>query len=137
MYLLNRLHFTLRSAALLKPRSRSYPYSELSSLVEKCPMLLSTNEGAKYLRQFDEFLLVESCVINEHPLLFEEYAKDRICPHVCIEAVHMNMAETKLACIMKIHNPSKLVVLTVDGSPHCLQLHVLAEDMQRYFNLEG
>lgn len=48
----------------------------------------------------------------------------------------MNMAETKLACIIKLHEPTELVVLTVDGSPHCFQLHIIAEDMRRYFNLE-
>lgn len=46
----------------------------------------------------------------------------------------MNMVETKLACIVKIHQPVELFVLTVDGSPHCLQLHVIGEDMLRYFN---
>ena len=48
----------------------------------------------------------------------------------------MNMAETKLACIIQVHIPTELLVLTVDGSPHCLQLHILAEDMKRYFNLK-
>ena len=46
------------------------------------------------------------------------------------------MAETKRACILKIHNSSELLVLTMDGSPHCLQLHILAEDMHRYFDLD-
>ena len=47
------------------------------------------------------------------------------------------MAETKLACILKIHQPSEILVITVDGSPHCLQLHILVEDMCRYFDLDG
>ncbi len=48
----------------------------------------------------------------------------------------MNMAETKLACIVKIHQPTELTILTVDGSPHCFQLHVIAEDLRRYFDLD-
>jgi hypothetical protein len=98
-------------------------------------MLLSVNVGASFLRRFKRFLLVGSCVLEEHPEIAKEYAKDRVCLHVCLEAFHMNMAETKLACIVRLHQPTELLVLTVDGSPHCLQLHMLAEDLRRYFNL--
>jgi hypothetical protein len=48
----------------------------------------------------------------------------------------MNMVETKLACMVKIHQPTEILVLTVDGSPHCFQLHVIAEDLRRYFGLD-
>jgi len=99
-------------------------------------MLLSTNVGSRRLRRCKRLLLVGSCVLQEHHKILEEYAEGRVCLHVCLETFHMNMAETKLACIIKMHHPEELVVLTVDGSPHCLQLHVLAEDMRRYFNLE-
>ena len=102
----------------------------------KCPMLLSVNVGAASLRRSKRFLLVGSCVLEEHPTIAEEYARDRVCLHICLETFHMNMAETKLACMVKLHQPTELLVLTVDGSPHCLQLHVIAEDLRRYFNLD-
>ena len=100
-------------------------------------MLLSTNVGSKYLRKSDKFLLAGTCVLKEHAHIFQQFAQNRVCLHVCLETFHMNMAETKLACILKIHQPSEILVLTVDGSPHCLQLHILAEDMRRYFDLDG
>ena len=106
-------------------------------MIEDCPMLLSINVGSKYLRQSDKFLLVGTCVPMEHPELYQKYAKNRVCLQICLETFHMNMAETKLASILKIHQPADILILTVDGSPHCLQLHILAEDMQRYFDLEG
>ena len=99
-------------------------------------MLLSTNVGARYLRKSKKLLVVGSCVQQEHPKILEEYAQDRVCLHVCLETHHMNMAETKLACMVKIHQPTELLILTVDGSPHCFQLHVIAEDLRRYFNLD-
>ncbi len=102
----------------------------------QCPMLLSTNVGARYLRQYNQFLVIGSCVIQEHPKIQEKYSKNRACLHVCLETYHMNMVETKLACMVKIHKPTELVVLTVDGSPHCFQLHVIAEDLHRYFDLD-
>lgn len=96
-------------------------------------MLLSTNIGSRHLRQSKQFLLLGSCLLEEYPQLVEKYTKDRVCLHVCLETHHMNMAETKLACMINIHQPKELLILTVDGSPHCLQLHILAEDMHRYF----
>jgi hypothetical protein len=99
-------------------------------------MLLSTNVGARHLRQSKKFLVVGSCVRQEHPKILEEFAQGRVCLHVCLETHHMNMAETKLACMVKIHQPTELLVLTVDGSPHCFQLHVIAEDLRRYFKLD-
>jgi hypothetical protein len=75
-------------------------------------------------------------VFEEHPEIAKEYAKGRVCLHICLETFHMNMAETKLACIVQLHKPTELLVLTVDGSPHCLQLHVIAEDLRRQFHLD-
>ena len=95
-------------------------------------MLLSVNVGANFLRRFKRFLLVGSCVLEEHPEVAKEYVKNRVCLHICLETFHMNMAETKLACIVQLHQPKELLVLTADGSPHCLQLHVIAEDLRRY-----
>jgi len=97
-------------------------------------MLLSVNVGAKFLRRTNRFLLVGSCVLDEHPEIAKQCGRGRVCLHICLEAFHMNMAETKLACIVQLHQPTELLVLTVDGSPHCLQLHMLAEDLRRYFN---
>lgn len=96
-------------------------------------MLLSTNIGSRYLRQSNQFLLLGSCMLEEYPQLVEKYARNRVCLHVCLETHHMNMAETKLACMINIHQPKELLILTVDGSPHCLQLHILADDLHRYF----
>ena len=100
-------------------------------------MLLSTNVGSSLLRESKHLLIVGSCLLQEHPKIVEEYSQGRVCLHVCLETYHMNMAETKLACIVKVHQPTEIVVLTVDGSPHCFQLHVVAEDLYRYFNLES
>lgn len=103
-------------------------------MTTKCPMLLSVNVGASLLRQSKRFLLIGSCLLEEHPDLVKEYTKGHVCLHICLETFHMNMAESKLACIVQLHKPTELLVLTVDGSPHCLQLHVVAEDLRRYFN---
>lgn len=45
----------------------------------------------------------------------------------------MNQAGFKIGSIVKYSNIKKVTVLTVDGSPHCVQLHYVVEDIKRHF----
>ncbi len=45
----------------------------------------------------------------------------------------MNHAGYKLASIIRYSNIRRVTALTVDGSPHCVQLHYLLEDIKRHF----
>jgi len=56
--------------------------------------------------------------------------------HICLEEVHMNHAGYKIASIVRYSKLEQLTALTVDGSPHCLQLHHLIEDIKRHFTPE-
>ncbi|MFW9958470.1 MAG: hypothetical protein ACFFCT_10390 [Candidatus Odinarchaeota archaeon] len=53
--------------------------------------------------------------------------------HICLEETHMNQAGFKIASIIKYAGISDVAVLTVDGSPHCVQLHYVIEDIKRHF----
>ncbi|MCD6515024.1 MAG: 4Fe-4S ferredoxin [Candidatus Odinarchaeota archaeon] len=102
---------------------------------EKLP-LMSTNAGSKKLKRGGAWLIVGSCVIQEHTDILEEIGKnfDNLV-HICLEETHINMAEAKLAAMVKISMPAKIAAITVDGSPHCVQLHYLIEDIRKYYNL--
>ena len=105
-------------------------------MVEVLP-LMSTNAGSKKLKRDGSWLLIGSCVLTEHRELFEKIkdAYDTFL-HVCLEETHINMAEAKLAAMVKLSKPSKITALTVDGSPHCIQLHYLVEDLKKYYSLD-
>ena len=96
--------------------------------------LMETNAGSHLLKRDGKWLILGSCVITEHPQIIKEITNkyDTIL-HVCPEAFHMNMIETKLAAMVKIKNPKEVSVVTVDGSPHCIQLHYIIEDLVKYF----
>jgi hypothetical protein len=45
----------------------------------------------------------------------------------------MNQAGFKIGSIVKYSGIKKVTTLTVDGSPHCVQLHYCVEDIKRHF----
>ncbi len=52
---------------------------------------------------------------------------------VCMEEMHVNHAGFKIASIIRYSKIKRVTVLTVDGSPHCVQLHYVIEDIKRHF----
>jgi len=92
--------------------------------------LLSTNVKSKVLRE-GPLLLYGTCVEAEAPEVFKEFSKARIPLSVCLEKEHMDKVGFKIATIIMTSDPKEITVLTMDGSPHCLQLHLAAEQAKR------
>jgi len=92
--------------------------------------LLATNVKNRQLIEA-ALLIYGTCVKNETPKIFNALAKGRIPLHVCLEKIHMNIVGFKLATILQTSKPKEIVVLTLDGSPHCIQLHFTAEQAKR------
>ena len=88
---------------------------------------MNTNALGKNVRG-KKILLYGTCVEESPEFLddFEEYTKLSFCP----EEKHINMAFYKLMAIMSVGK--ELVVLTKDGSPHCVQMHYIAEEVLKY-----
>lgn len=93
--------------------------------------LLDVNVACKPLREVKRILVYGTCVRDEYPSIFEEYARGRVPLAVCMEEEHFNMVALKLASIAARVKLEELVVLTVDGSPHCLQLHMAVEEVEK------
>jgi hypothetical protein len=94
--------------------------------------LLRTNVKS---RQIGKKIIFYSSCLEEHPELlrkFEGYTK----LGTCLEDKHMNKVAWKIFNILKEKKPKKVVVLTVDGSPHCVQLHHAIRDLRKGFSLE-
>jgi len=92
--------------------------------------LLSTNVKSEVLRK-GRLLLYGTCVEAEAPEVFGEFSKGRIPLSVCLEKEHMDKVGFKIATILMTSDPKEMTVLTIDGSPHCLQLHFAAEQAKR------
>lgn len=94
--------------------------------------LLETNVGDQRLRKAQKILLAGSCLIHRSDEVLAQF-NDRPWVALCLEAVHVDHAGYKLAQMIQYSKIEEITVLTVDGSPHCVQAHFLAEDIKRHF----
>jgi hypothetical protein len=93
--------------------------------------LMETNSASRELRDKRRILLIGSCLTYEHPEIVEKYVEGRVALKVCLEREHFNMACLKLASIVARVPIEEIVVLTVDGSPHCIQLHFMMDEVEK------
>jgi len=96
---------------------------------------MRTNVGDQILRDKGKLLIVGSCM-DRYPDIVKEFAeKDGgyAVLHVCLEETHVNQAGFKIGSIIKYAGITDVATLTVDGSPHCVQLHYVIEDIKRHF----
>ncbi len=93
--------------------------------------LLETNAGSKGILG-KKLLIYGSCIKEEHKDLFKVLSAGKTALGVCLEREHVNMIVYKLATVLKLNKPPKeITVLTVDGSPHCVQLHYAIEETKK------
>lgn len=86
----------------------------------------------------DARLLIHStCVEIEESRVFSRNSKGAIPLGTCLETEHMNKILSKIATIIKYCNPREITVLTMDGSPHCIQLHFAVEQAKRISGFKG
>jgi len=69
-------------------------------------------------------LLAAECVKNLYPEVFEELAKDRVVLTCCPEAENPTLLMGKLASMITCSKPVEITVASIEGSPHCLLLHM-------------
>ena len=55
---------------------------------------------------------------------------------VCLEDTHLNMVITKLAGMIARKKCKELTFVTVDKSPHCVQLHYVVKELENIMDLK-
>lgn len=77
-------------------------------------------------------LVVGSCLPEVEPEAFARLAEgaDQVYS-LCLEATHLNMAVTKLSAVLGAGRLEKLVLASVDRSPHCTQMHYIRHEIER------
>ncbi|MDI9620077.1 MAG: 4Fe-4S ferredoxin [Candidatus Nezhaarchaeota archaeon] len=76
-------------------------------------------------------LIYGKCIETEHPHLLEEVAREKTALHVCMSEEQLDGVGFKVATIMAYANPASVVALSMDGSPHCTQLHAIVEQAKK------
>ncbi len=83
-------------------------------------------------RLTDKILVYGSCISEEHPEIlkrFENYS----ALDTCLEEQHVSKIGHKITEIVRAKAPKEVAILSMDGSPHCIQLHYAAEETKRFF----
>ena len=111
---------------------------EMVTVTDDCEVtqqLMRINVGDRRLREKKNLLLVGSCMDRFPDIVKEICEKDsgHFALHICLEEMHVNNVGFKLGSIVKYSDIKKVTTLTVDGSPHCVQLHYVVEDIKRHF----
>lgn len=78
----------------------------------------------------ENIVLLGSCLSQDK--IIEEVI-EKISPNlypVCLESTHFNMVVTKVLDIIARKKTKKIAIVTVDKSPHCVQLHYLTKEIE-------
>ncbi len=94
--------------------------------------LLETNVGDIRLQKNPRIVLVSSCLLDRTYECLDQF-NDRPWVKICLEAVHINHAGFKFVQMIQYSKIREVTVLTIDGSPHCVQAHFLVEDIKKRF----
>lgn len=80
----------------------------------------------------DKFLVVGSCVKDLYPEISEKFKNEwGNVVDFCLENNHYNQLMAKLFDILSLGKTKKVGFLTVDGSPHCVQMHFSSKYLLR------
>ncbi len=82
-------------------------------------------------------LVAGSCLGQTEPEAFRRLCSRADCVYtLCLEETHLNMAVTKLAAMLGTGRVTRMIFASVDGSPHCTQLHYIPHEIRRTFRGE-
>ncbi|MEM0031381.1 MAG: 4Fe-4S ferredoxin [Desulfurococcaceae archaeon] len=77
----------------------------------------------------EEILLVSACLPIVNPELYKKISEGRVVLFACPER-ESAAYYGKLASMIRSMKPRKLVVVTIDGSPHCFALHASVNEAE-------
>jgi hypothetical protein len=107
-------------------------------MIDEKQHLMRVNVGDKRLRDRGKLLLIGSCM-DRYPEIVKEFSErdgGQAVLHVCLEETHVNQAGFKIGSIVRYSGITEVTALTIDGSPHCVQLHYVIDDVKRHFTPE-
>ncbi len=80
----------------------------------------------------DKLLIIGTCIPAIQRKVFEDFEKRwKNVFAICLEQDHYNQLHSKLAAIIGTGRVNEIGFLTVDGSPHCVQVHYVSKYLNR------
>lgn len=86
----------------------------------------------------ETIIIVGSCLKNMQPDGYKKLeAITENIYEVCLEETHINMAVTKVGGMLRTNKIKKIMFVSVDKSPHCIQLHYIQDELRKMMNLSN
>ncbi len=94
---------------------------------------MTVSVSDRRIRERKRLLLYSTCLTRSAANLdlVSSFSNDYVSFSVCLESTHMNMVGFKLLGTAIRTGLKEVAALTVDGSPHCIQLHYVLEEVAR------
>jgi hypothetical protein len=97
------------------------------------PNILNQNIYSQKIEK--QFLIIGSCLPDIYPEVVKKFQKKwKNVFSICLEEFHYNQLVAKLFSILSLGKTQKIGFLTVDGSPHCIQIHFASKYLKRGLN---
>ncbi len=85
----------------------------------------------------EKMIIIGSCLENMFPSIYKKLEQESTNIYeVCLEETHLNMVITKIAGMLARNDIKEIKFVTVDKSPHCIQLHYVVKELENIMNLE-
>ena len=85
----------------------------------------------------EKMIIIGSCLENMFPSIYKKLEQESTNIYeVCLEEIHLNMVITKIAGILARNHIKEIKFVTVDKSPHCVQLHYVVKELEIIMNLK-
>ena len=85
----------------------------------------------------EKMIIIGSCLEYMFPKIYNELNEiSENIYDVCLEDTHLNMVITKIAGMVARKKCKELTFVTVDKSPHCVQLHYVVKELENIMDLK-
>ena len=85
----------------------------------------------------DTIVIAGSCLKDVQPLGYKKIKEiSNNIYELCLEETHINMAITKIGGMIRTGKVHNIIFVTVDKSPHCVQMHYIQDELKKMMNLD-
>lgn len=85
----------------------------------------------------EKMTIIGSCLESMFPIIYQKLEQESTNIYeVCLEETHLNMVITKIAGMLARNHIKEIKFVTVDKSPHCVQLHYVVKELENIMDLE-
>lgn len=80
--------------------------------------------------------IMGSCLEYMFPEIYKELEEKYTIYDLCLEQTHWNMAVTKITGMVVRKKVKNIIFVSVDKSPHCVQLHYIVTELRKFMSEE-